>query len=140
MQEIEIKELCVSGIANEDLIELYKDTGWTAYTNDMSSLTSALNNSLSIHVALKENEVLGMIRIVGDGATIIYIQDIIVRSDHRRKGIGRRLVSRILEEFKNVRQTVLMTDDSSENRAFYSSMGFRSCDDGKLIAFIKAPV
>jgi GNAT superfamily N-acetyltransferase len=80
---------------------------------------------------------IGLIRLVGDGLTIIYIQDILVLENHQRQGIGRALMNETLEHYPDVRQKVLMTDDTPKTRAFYQSLGFSPCDDGRSIAFMK---
>jgi ribosomal protein S18 acetylase RimI-like enzyme len=74
---------------------------------------------------------------VGDGLTIIYIQDILVLKAYKRKGIGKKLMNRVLERFVSVRQKVLLTDDNEETRGFYESLGFESCDKGQLVSFVK---
>ena len=74
---------------------------------------------------------------VSDHASIVYIQDILVRPDYQRSGIGRKLMQSTLEEFDYIRQTVLMTDDSEETKAFYRSLGFISSNELGGLAFVK---
>jgi GNAT superfamily N-acetyltransferase len=62
--------------------------------------------------------------VVSDGATIAYLQDVLVHPDHRRTGTGRRLVVAAFEPFAHVRQKVLLTDDEPGQRAFYEALGF----------------
>ena len=62
----------------EDIITLYNDANWTAYTNDKQTLMNALKNSLCLITAWNNNQLVGLIRVVGDNYTIIYIQDILV--------------------------------------------------------------
>ncbi|MFW6119358.1 MAG: GNAT family N-acetyltransferase [Petrotogales bacterium] len=116
---------------------LYDDAGFTSYTENLSRLTDAIKNSLFVITAWDKGNLVGLARAVGDGKTIIYIQDIIVLNSHRRKGIGTSLVKQIIYKFKDVRQKVLLTDDKPKNRKFYESLGFFSCDNGKLIAFAR---
>jgi GNAT superfamily N-acetyltransferase len=80
---------------------------------------------------------LGLIRLVGDELTIIYIQDILVLKNHQRQGIGRTLINKAVDHYPDARQKILMTDDTPKTRAFYQSLGFSSCGDGRLIAFMK---
>ena len=76
-------------------------------------------------------------RIIGDGITIIYIQDIVILKSYKRKGIGTYLINSVGKEFESVRQKVLLTDDTPETRGFYESLGFLSCDKGELVSFVK---
>lgn len=121
------------------LLNLYNDAGWFVYTRNPEQLTQAIRQSLFVYTAWENEQLIGLIRVVGDGLTIIYVQDILVLKSHKRQGIGRKLMERILEEYRPVRQKVLLTDDTPETRSFYEALGFRSCDDGKIVAFIHAP-
>lgn len=124
-------------IPKDQLLNLYNDVGWTAYTKEPDKLCAAVQASLKVFTAWKEDELLGLIRVVGDGLTIVYIQDILVKTEYHRQGIGSTLMSQILEDYADVRQLVLMTDDVEKNRTFYSKVGFQACDNGKLIAFAR---
>lgn len=119
------------------LLKLYNDAGWTAYTNDSESLENAIKNSLYVLIAIQGEELVGLVRVVGDGFTIAYIQDILVLKSHKRQGIGTKLIATVLEKFSDIRQKVLLTDENQETRLFYESLGFESCDKGRLVAFVK---
>lgn len=124
-------------IETEKIIKLYNDAEWSAYTNDPSLLQQALLQSLMVISAWDEAELVGLIRVVGDGLTIIYIQDILVLKAYRNRGIATQLMQRILEEYAAVRQKVLLTDDAPDVRGLYEKNGFVSCDQGTLVAFAK---
>lgn len=119
------------------VLDLYNEANWTAYTKDPDNLMRAINNSLYVLTAWEGDKLIGLIRLIGDGLTIIYIQDILVLKTYKRNKIGTTLVKKALDNYKNVRQTVLLTDDSSETRGFYENLGFESCDKGKLVSFAK---
>lgn len=121
----------------EAVLKLYRDAGWTNYTRNPEKLMQAIGASHTLLTAHADEELVGLLRTVGDGTTICYIQDIIVHTTHRRHGIGRELLQRALELHADVRQVVLLTDDTETSRAFYRACGFRSCDDGKLVAFAR---
>ncbi|NMA85317.1 MAG: GNAT family N-acetyltransferase [Epulopiscium sp.] len=120
-----------------DIKELYTDAGWNAYLKDNARLIEGIKSSLFVITAWDEDEMVGLIRVIGDGLTIIYIQDILVKKAYKRRGIGSELVSEILDRYKDVRQKVLLTDDSEETRGFYEANGFFSCDKGNVVAFAK---
>lgn len=121
------------------LLNLYNDAGWFVYTRNPEQLTQAVRQSLFVYTAWENEQLIGLIRVVGDGLTIIYVQDILVLRSHKRQGVGRKLIGKVLEEYRPVRQKVLLTDDTPETRGFYEALGFRSCDDGKIVAFIHVP-
>ena len=74
--------------------------------------------------AYEREELLGLIRAVGDGVTIVFIQDLLVFPEKQRKGVGTALVKAVLKRYPTVRQIELTTDQSPETAAFYESLGF----------------
>lgn len=124
-------------IDSQNLAALYKDAGWYAYTKDLDQLKLALSNSLYVLSAWEEERLIGLIRIVGDGLTIIYVQDILVLTGYQNLGIATKLMDQVLETFKEVRQKVLLTEEAPGVRHFYEKNGFSSCDKGTLVAFAK---
>jgi len=121
----------------EDIIKLYNDANWTVYTKDKKTLMNAIKNSLCLITAWDNNQLVGLIRVIGDNHTIIYIQDILVLKSHKKQKIGTALVNKVLSKYKHIRQNVLLTDDNPETRGFYESLGFESCDKGQLVSFFK---
>lgn len=119
------------------LLALYNNAGWIAYTVKPKELEIAIKNSHYVMIAKDNDKLVGLIRAVGDGMTIIYIQDILVHTDYKRKKIGTTLMLKMLERFKDVRQKVLLTEDNKETRSFYESLGFESCDKDHLVSFVK---
>jgi GNAT superfamily N-acetyltransferase len=114
----------------EELVELYDALGWSAYTRDPQCLAAAVAASLRVVTAHDEDGLLvGLARVVGDGLTIVYLQDILVRPDRQRRGVGRGLFSRVLAPYDDVRQKVLLTDGEPAQRAFYEAMGFTEIRD-----------
>lgn len=124
-------------ISKVQIEALYRDAGWTSYVNDLDGLMQAIDNSLYVIGAWEGETLVGLLRAVGDGVVIVYIQDILVKQSHKRKGIGSMLMKEMLSDFKNVRQIVLLTDDSAETRGFYEAMGMQSCDHGEVVAFAR---
>jgi len=115
--------------SQEELVDLYGAVGWTAYTRDPERLAAAVSASLAVVAARQDGELVGLTRVVGDGQTIVYLQDVLVRPAHQRRGIGRELIRRVLEPYRDVRQKVLITDDEPAQRASYESMGFTETGD-----------
>lgn len=126
-----------SNIKCEQLELLYDSVGWIAYTKDLKGLEQALINSLYVVSAWHGEQLVGLIRVIGDGYTILYIQDILIHPDYQRQKIGTTLMSDVLETYKHVRQKVLLTVDKPDVRGFYESFGFESCDKGSTVAFYK---
>lgn len=108
----------------EELLDLYDAVGWSAYTRHPDVLEQALSGSTTVVTARREGRLVGLARALSDGATICYVQDILVRPEEQRHGVGRLLVRRVLDRHADVRQRVLVTDAEPGQRAFYESLGF----------------
>lgn len=119
------------------IYDLYENVGWTAYTDEFEALKRGIENSLYIVSAYQGEELIGMIRLVGDGETIIYIQDILVLQDYQGKGIGRKLLKIVFDKYKDVRQKVLLTDAKEKNIKFYKNNGMKDIKDLECLAFMK---
>lgn len=124
-------------IDKSDLEKLYSSVSWAAYTKNLEVLEQAINHSLQVISAWNEDELVGLIRVIGDGFTIIYVQDILVHPDYQDKKIGTELMTKILDNYPEVRQKVLLTEDAPDVRHFYEKFGFTSCDKGNAVAFYK---
>ena len=110
----------------EDVLHLYQAVGWTNYTHQPEMLEQALSHSLVIYVALDGDAVVGLIRLVGDGFSSVFVQDLIVLPSYQRQGIGRSLMKEALEDYKDAYQVQLVTEQTEKNVGFYRSMGFEA--------------
>ena len=110
----------------EDVLHLYQAVGWTNYTNQPQMLEQALSHSLVIYLALDGNAVVGLIRLVGDGFSSVFVQDLIVLPSYQRQGIGRSLMKEALEDYKDAYQVQLVTEQTEKNVGFYRSLGFEA--------------
>ena len=110
----------------EDVLHLYQAVGWTNYTNQPQMLEQALSHSLVIYLALDGDAVVGLIRLVGDGFSSVFVQDLIVLPSYQRQGIGSNLMKEALEDFKEAYQVQLATEQTEKNVGFYRSMGFET--------------
>ena len=121
----------------EDVLPLYEAVGWTNYTTKPEMLKAAFENSLHVLAAFNEEGILvGVLRAVGDGASILFIQDILVTPEYQHQGIGTELLQQTLEKYKNVYQIQLATDDSTKTVSFYESNGFTSLTSLNCVSFI----
>ncbi|VIQ86130.1 GNAT family acetyltransferase [Streptococcus pneumoniae] len=108
----------------EDVLHLYQAVGWTNYTHQPEMLEQALSHSLVIYLALDGDAVVGLIRLVGDGLSSVFVQDLIVLPSYQRQGIGSALMKEALGNFKEAYQVQLATEQTEKNVGFNRSMGF----------------
>ena len=120
-----------------EILSLYTSVGWTAYTCQPETLQEGFSRSLVILAAYDGEQLTGLLRAVGDGATVIFLQDILVLPQYQRQGIGTALVQEILRRYPHVRQIQLTTDDTPQTIAFYESLGFRPLQKIGCCGFMK---
>lgn len=120
-----------------DILPLYESVGWRTYTARPAMVEAAYKGSRKVLAAWEGERLVGIIRAVGDGHSILYIQDIIVLPEFQRRGIGRRLITAMDEAFPAVYQKVLLTDDRPETVGFYKSCGFTPSAQFGSMAFVK---
>lgn len=66
--------------------------GWQ-HAYDVDALPVSLARSLHGVVAVHEGEVVGVGRVIGDGAIYFYLHDIAVLPEHQGRGVGRAIVT-----------------------------------------------
>ena len=132
---MEIREYKIFNEA--EILQLYQSVGWVAYTDHPEVLKKGFENSLLTLAAYKGDQLLGIIRTVGDGHTIVFVQDILVFPEHQRKGIGTALLKAILDRYNYVRQIELATDNTPKTISFYKSMGFRVMSEIGCCGFMR---
>jgi len=119
---MEIREYKIFNEA--EILRLYRSVGWTAYTDHLEVLQKGFEKSMLTLAAYEGDQLLGIIRAVGDGHTIVFVQDILVFPEYQRKGIGTALLQAMLDRYSHVRQIELATDNTPKTIAFYKAMGF----------------
>ena len=133
-------EYCISEYVDyneQEILPLYESVGWQNYTQSPQMLKEAYAHSLKIYAAYVNNKLAGIIRVVGDGASVVFVQDLLVYPEYQRQGIGTALLKMIMEEYQNVYQMHLMTDNTEKTIAFYQSLGFMMDTDMNCRAFSK---
>lgn len=127
----------ITSFCPEDILPLYESAGWTDYVNKPDMTKAAHENSLLILGAYEEKRLIGFIRAVGDGFSIVFIQDIIVLPERQRQGIGTQLLKAMIARYADVYQMELMTDDRPQTVCFYQSLGFKKAQELGCCAFLK---
>ena len=69
-----------------EVLALYGSVGWTAYTEQPEALRRGFAGSLLTLASRENGTLVGLLRAVGDGCTVVLVQDLLVRPDHHRHG------------------------------------------------------
>ena len=115
-----------TSVSINDVLHLYQAVGWTNYTNQPQMLAQALSHSLAIYLARDGEKIVGLVRLIGDGFSSVFVQDLIVLPTYQRQGIGSTLMKQALSDYKDTYQIQLATEESEKTLGFYRSLGFET--------------
>ena len=115
-----------TSVSIDDVLHLYQAVGWTNYTNQLQMLAQALTHSLAIYLARDGEKIVGLVRLIGDGFSSVFVQDLIVLPTYQRQGIGSTLMKQALADYKDAYQVQLATEQTEKTLEFYRSLGFET--------------
>jgi len=81
----------VESVDTDELVDLYASVGWEAYASDPEELARAVAGSTWVMTARHDGELIGLARGLSDDVSIFYLQDILVRPEWQRRGVGRAI-------------------------------------------------
>ncbi|QUH20169.1 GNAT family N-acetyltransferase [Alkaliphilus sp. B6464] len=110
----------------DKLKTLFNDVGWNDKTEDTNRLKAMVENSQIVVTAWDEEIMVGFARCTTDYVFNGQINNVVVDSKYRRKGIGKVLINKILDSSK---QVTYMLRGSISNEEFYRGLGF---EDGPI--------
>ena len=125
-------ELVENVLQAEDFVRLRIETGFAGIP--VEHARKALRNGLVNVSALYRGELVGMGRLVGDGAMYWYLQEIIVLPRFQQKGIWTMIVGHLVDYAKVHSVTGKFTTiggvSAKGKEAFYEKMGFDIISNG----------
>lgn len=121
----------------DEILPLYAAVGWTNYTDRPDMLKNAFAHSLVVLGAYDGGRLAGLLRAVGDGYSIVFIQDILILPEYQRQGVGTALFRALMARYPDAYQMELFTDDTPKTAAFYRSLGFMKDSDVGCCGFMK---
>ncbi len=110
-------------VAIRRLTELFDEAGWSTKTADMKRLEMMVENSHYVVTAWDDKIMIGFARCTYDNVFNGQINNVVVDSKYRNKGIGKKIVTTIIESNPKVTY-ILRTEE--ENEGFYKKIGFKS--------------
>lgn len=110
----------------QDYLTIRACVGWRVLLEEQA--VKALQNSLLVVGAYDGEQLVGMGRIVGDGAVICYVQDLIVLPEYQRKGVGSKVLGALIDYVEGLRidgsQMMLCLMCAKGRESFYEKNGF----------------
>lgn len=116
----------------EDFVRLRIEAGFAEVP--VEHARKALQNGLINVSAIYNGELVGMGRLVGDGAMYWYLQEIIILPQFQRKGIGTMIVNHLVDYAKANSVTGKFTTiggvSAKGKEPFYEKLGFEIIPNG----------
>lgn len=103
--------------------ELLADTYWNQGVAS-ERRARAQQGSAAWMVARCDGAAVGSVRVVSDGARFAYVADVVVRADHRKRGIATALLRAVLDH-PAVRDADRVTLRTQDAMALYEGLGFQ---------------
>ena len=105
----------------EQVLELYKANQWSA-ADKPNELFKALINSHSLITAWDKDKLIGLGNAISDGYLVVYYPHLLVHPAYQGQGIGKLIVDRMFEKYKDFHMQMLTADGEAIN--FYKKVGF----------------
>lgn len=108
----------------KEYIQLRNSIGWNILQHD--KIKKGLDNSIYCVCAEEKGSIIGFGRIIGDGATVFYIQDIMVNPSYQKYKIGTLIMEKIMDYINNncTEGAIIGLIAISELDKFYKNFGF----------------
>ena len=118
----------------EDLFNLFDSVEWSS-AQFPEKLKISMENSDSVISAWDNNKLIGLVNCITDKCMTAYFHYLLVNPNYQGKGIGKRLLNKILNKYENHETKVLVSYE--ESVPFYQKNGFK-LDNGKKPMFISS--
>lgn len=127
MKEHHIEIKFVDNWSEEEIVKLYKAGGWWRDSYDSSGIKSLIEGSFAFAVVVDKDsgKAIGMGRIISDGVSDAYIQDLVILPEYRGYGIGKKLVDALLKHCLSKGLLWIGLIAEPDQDAFYSTLGFK---------------
>lgn len=138
-KKIKIKYKTVRSAPRGEIIELYKQGGWWKDSSrERKTVPAIIKNSFCFMIAVANNKkIVGMGRVISDGVSDGYVQDVVVHKDFRGLGIGRVLIKKLTGFCvkKKLSWIGLISEPGKER--FYTQLGYRQMHKYTSMLFSK---
>ncbi|MBN1281335.1 MAG: GNAT family N-acetyltransferase [Candidatus Thermoplasmatota archaeon] len=117
--------------STEDIVALYRAAGWWKDTYDPAGIPLLIAGSFAFAVVVNKQtgKAIGMGRVLSDGVSDAYIQDVVILPAYRGLDLGKQLVRTLIQrcQEKGIKWIGLMAEPGSSQ--FYTALGFTPLKD-----------
>ena len=127
MNTSQIEIILVDHWNTEEIISLYKSGNWWNEEADVSIIPQLIKNSYAFAIAVNKQlkKAVGMGRVLSDGISDAYIQDVVVLHEWRGKGIGKRIIQKLVTFCLSKRINWIALISEPHQEEFYLPLGFK---------------
>ncbi len=116
---------------------ILRAVAWRLPDHPDATLQSALATTWNVTARTPTSELIGLARVLDDGALYASIWDVIVRPEYQRQGIGRALMAEVLAHTADRYLVSLVSTAAGE--ALYRQEGFQERDQRSMAMFVRHP-
>jgi GNAT superfamily N-acetyltransferase len=110
----------------EPIVALYASAGWWRESAaGRAAIAPMIAGSFAFLVATEGEATVAMGRVLSDGASDGYLQDVVVLPSHRGRGIGREVIARLTRRCQEGGLVWIGLLAEPGTSAFYAGLGFR---------------
>jgi len=125
-----------------DLIAIHDfltNRSYWAIGRSFETVKRSIENSICFGVYDSSDKLVGFARVLTDYAVFAYIMDVFILEDYRKQGIGKQLMSAIMQhsDLQCLKRIMLATNDAHE---LYEKYGFkRTVSPEKIMEIVNKP-
>lgn len=116
----------IHDFSESELQRLFLSVEWSS-GHYPDKLVVAMKNFKTVYTAWDGNRLVGLICAMDDGVMTAYIHYLLVEPAYQGQGIGKRLVKKMKEKYRDYLRIVIVA--YNEEVGFYESCGFKKADD-----------
>lgn len=103
------------------VLALYRANAWSS-ADKPEALMRGLAGSHAVVSAWVGERLIGLANAISDGALVVYYPHMLVHPEFHRSGVGRAILERLQQRYRDIHQQVLVAED--EATGFYERCGF----------------
>jgi len=114
-----------------EIVNLYEAGGWWKQEYCKEGLTDLIAGSFLFAVIIEKSskKAVGMGRMLSDGVSDGYIQDVVVLPDLRGKGLGKKIISSLVSKAQSKGLDWIGLIGEPNTQGFYEKLGFKLLKD-----------
>lgn len=116
----------VKKFTEEQLERLFRSVDWVS-ANYADRLVKAMENSDTVVSAWVDDELIGLVNALDDGALTAYIHYLLVDPHYQGNGIASEMIGMLKEKYKDYLYLILIAENKDVVR-FYEKMNFQAAE------------